>query len=314
MQILNTADNLNIHNSIITLGKFDGNHIGHQLLFKTAVELKKADNTVIVFTFSVPPATVIHEEESSSLRTILTHEERHLQTYPEGVDYVIEFPFNEQTRSMSPETFVEEILVKKLDVKAIVVGVDFCFGKNRAGNVSTLEELGKRFGFEVYPVEKVRCHVKGYTDTQEVSSTLIKQEIEKGNMEDVRKMLGRPFSMNGTVVHGKHLGSKMGFPTINFLVPEDKILPPNGVYATRVSIDGKNYMAITNIGLRPTFDDGTQRTVETNIFDFEGDLYGQNLTVDFYHFIRPERKFTSVEELSAEIDRNTKQVREYFDK
>ncbi|MBR3245640.1 MAG: bifunctional riboflavin kinase/FAD synthetase [Parasporobacterium sp.] len=312
MKILKETDNIQIKNSIVTLGKFDGNHIGHQRLFETAVSLKKPENTVIIFTFNVPPATVLKGDEQDAVRTILTHDERQLESYPEGVDLVIEFPFNEKTRSMSPEEFVEEILIRKLDVKKIVVGKDFCFGKNRSGNVETLKRLGIEKGFDVYPVEKVRCSLKDCDGLQEVSSSLIKKEILKGNLEDVSKMLGRPFSMTSEVVHGKHLGRKLGFPTINFLVPEDKIMPPNGVYAVRVHLDGKDLPAICNVGVRPTFDDGTARTVETNIFDFNQDLYGRTLRIDFYQFIRPEKKFDSPEELSAEVARNIDQVREFF--
>ena len=313
MKILTETDTIQIHNSIVTLGKFDGNHIGHQRLFEKAVSLKEPDSSVVVFTFNVPPATVLREDGEGAARTILTHEERQREQYPEGIDFVLEFPFNAQTRNMSPETFVEEILIHKLDVKKIVVGEDFCFGRNRGGNVETLKRLGLEKGFKVYPVKKVRCSVKGYDSPQEVSSSLIKQEILKGNLEDANKMLGRPFFMTSEVVHGKHLGRKLGFPTINFLVSEDKILPPDGVYAVKVCLDGKQLPGIANTGIRPTFDDGTVRTVETHIFDFDQDLYGRILRVDFYKFIRPEQKFSSPEELSAEVKRNIQEVREYFE-
>lgn len=310
MTVLSDLDSIQLNQTIVTLGKFDGNHIGHQLLFKTAVGLKSPGDQTVIFTFNVPPATVIREEEAENLRTILTHEERILAGYPEGIDHVIEFPFNENTRKMSPEAFVEEILVQKLHVKAVVVGVDFCFGRNRSGNVATLKALGERFGFRVFPVEKVRCLLPGAKEELEVSSTLIKQEIQKGNMENAKLLLGQPFFMIGEVLHGKHLGSKIGFPTINFKVPADKLLPPNGVYATKVHYEGRELCGITNVGNRPTFDDGPERTVETNIFDFSGNLYGQTLRLDFYQFIRPERKFSSAEELAEEIRRNVAQVRE----
>lgn len=312
MKIITEPEQIKIEKSIVTLGKFDGNHIGHQLLFQTAIARKQGDEKVVVFTFRVPPASVLRETEKDSLRSILTYEERIGQEWPEGIDYVIEFPFNEEIRRMSPEDFVRDILVGRLDVRGVVVGEDFHFGKDRAGNIETLRELGKLYDYSVIPVEKVKYRLKGEEVPREVSSTLIKEEIRKGNLEDVRAMLGRPFSMTGEVREGKRLGRRIGFPTINFSVPEDKILPPNGVYAARTVIEGKEWNSITNIGIRPTFDDGEDRTVETHIFGFRGDLYGKKLRVDLYHFIRPEKKFGSAEELKKEIADNKLAVEAYF--
>ena len=312
MKILTDIDTLKLHNSIVTLGKFDGNHIGHQRLFDTAVSLKQDGDLVVIFTFSVPPAAVIGQEEKNEIRTIQTHGERQQQIYPEGVDVVVEFPFNEKTRNMSPEDFVKEILVDKLDVKMIVVGVDFRFGKDRAGNVEMLQRLGEHYGFNVVPVEKVRYQISGEEKEQEVSSTLIKQEILKGNMEDVHEMLGCPFSITGKVLYGKQYGRTIGFPTINLAAPDDKILPPNGVYATKVCFDERILPSITNVGIRPTFDDGEDRTVETHILAFHEDIYGKTVRVDFYKYIRPERKFSSGTELMEEIQKNVQTVRTYF--
>lgn len=313
MKLITDIENIQLNHTIITLGKFDGNHIGHQLLFETAVNRKEAGDSVVIFTFSVPPAKVLGKDPTQSLRTIQTHGERKYQHYPDGIDYVIEFPFNEKTRSMSPEQFVKNVLVDKLGVKTIVVGEDFRFGKDRAGSVDTLSEMGKTYGFEVIALKKVTYHVKDKDDAQEVSSTLIKEEIQKGNMEDVNAMLGCPFAVTGEVLHGKHYGRTIGFPTINLSVPEDKIMPPNGVYATKVCFDGRTLPSITNVGVRPTFDDGEQRTVETNIFDFNEDIYGKIVRVDFYKFIRPERKFASGQELMEEIQRNVIEVKVYFE-
>lgn len=311
MKLITDIDNLHLKNSIVTLGKFDGNHIGHQLLFDTAIGLKKSGYCTVVFTFDVSPAKVV-EKSSNDSRSILTHNERHFQKYKEGIDYVVEFPFNKQTMAMSPEEFVKSILVEKLDVKIIVVGEDFCFGKNRSGNVKTLTELGNKFGFTVNALKKVTYRPKDSDVPKEVSSTLIKEEIMKGNMEDVNIMLGSPFTMVSEVVQGKRLGREIGFPTINFAAPDEKILPPNGVYATKTKINGKIYDSITNVGDRPTFDDGEFRNVETNIFDFNEDAYGEIAEVMFYRFIRPEKKFTSPDELMEEIGRNKEEVKRYF--
>ena len=309
MKIISDLNHLKIEHSIITIGKFDGNHIGHQLLFDTVRKLKEDGDSTVVLTFSIPPAKITG---SDAVRTIQTHNERYFTSDFSGIDYVIEFPFNKHTMSMEPEAFVREILVEKLGAKSIVVGEDFCFGKDRKGNVKVLSELGKRFGFSVHALKKVAFQPEDFDAPVEVSSTLIKEEILRGNMEDVRKMLGKPFSMTAEILHGKHLGSTIGFPTINFAAPSDKILPPNGVYATRTIIDGQAYDSITNVGSRPTFDDGEFRTVETNIFDFNQDVYGKTARVDFYRFIRPERKFDSPKDLMEEIGRNVVTVKAFF--
>lgn len=293
------------HNSIVTLGKFDGNHIGHQLLFNTTIDLKKQKSgyKAVIFTFDVHVSKVINNE---NVQTIFSHEEKTFKEYEDNIDYVVEFPFNNETKNMSPESFVKDILVDKLDTKDIVVGVDFCFGKDRKGNVSLLKEYGKKYNFNIHALNKVKYN------NNEVSSTLIKQELVKGNLEDVNIMLGNPFSIKGNVLHGKHFGHTIGFPTVNFIVPDEKIMPPNGVYATKTIIGEKEYLSITNVGTRPTFDDGDKRTVETNIFDFDDDIYGQNVEVRFYKYIRPEKKFEDIDKLKSEIEKNAQYVREIF--
>ena len=312
MKIISDLENVKLKNAIITIGKFDGNHIGHQLLFDTIRKLKRDGDCTVVFTFNIPPAVMTESGQADTVRTIQTHDERYFSEDFAGIDYVVEFPFNKHTMAMEPEAFVKEVLVEKLGAKSIVVGEDFCFGKDRKGNVDVLRELGTRFGFTVHALKKIAFQPEDFERPVEVSSTLIKEEILRGNMEDVRKMLGKPFSMTGEILHGKHVGSTIGFPTINFAAPAEKILPPNGVYATKTTIDGQKYNSITNVGKRPTFDDGEFRTVETNIFDFNEDVYGKTARVDFYRFIRPERKFASPEELMEEIDQNVQEVAAYF--
>ena len=311
MDIIRDIDSLKLKNTIVTLGKFDGNHLGHTLLFDTAIRLKMPGMKTVIFTFDIHPAAVIRDDV---LRTIQTQGEKEQYHYPDGIDYVVEFPFNKETMSMEPETFIRDILVDKLDVKVIVVGRDFCFGKNRSGNVQTLLSLGEKYGFTVNALEKLKFKPSDKSEFVEISSTLIKEEILNGNMEDVWKMLGRPFCITGEVLHGKHLGSQIGFPTINMMVPDDKILPPDGVYATKTRIEGEEYLSITNVGRRPTFEDGDFRTIETNLFDFDGDLYGKTAAVDFYRFIRPEKKFADVSELTQEIAANKLAVLAYFHK
>lgn len=301
-----TTDDFNLENTIVTLGKFDGNHIGHRSLFAKAKEIKAESKGLlktVVFTFDINPHALT---ENTYTDNIYTGAERAFIEENEGIDCILVWPFNEANRSMSPESFIRDVLVGRLGAKYIVVGEDFRFGKDRGGSVETLRAFGSELGFRVIALPKVKY--KG----EEVSSSRIKKEIAAGNLEDANFMLGGPFAVTGLVVPGKHLGHKIGFPTINFQVPEGKVLPPNGVYATKTYIEGKEYLSASNIGVRPSVSEGSARNVETNIMDFSGDVYGQQARVEFYKFIRPERKFDSLAALSAEIEKNKVQIRDYF--
>ena len=317
MKQIKDINHIRLDNTVITLGKFDGCHIGHRKLFERAVQLKENGLSAVIFTFSIHPSKVLSapaDKTSDSMRLILTEEEQIEELYPEGIDYLVRFPFNKETKTMEPEKFVKEILVEKFGVKDIVCGTDFRFGKDRKGTPETLKQLGRSLGFDVHVVEKVTVKPEGFPDEVEVSSSLIKHEILKGHMENVQMMLGRPFFVRGIVRHGKHLGNTIGFPTINQTAPEDKILPPDGVYATRTRIGGELFDSITNVGVRPTFDDGVKRNVETNLFGFDRDVYGQTADVFFYRYIRPEKRFGNIMELKEEIESNKKEVTAFFRK
>ena len=312
MKVINDLNDIKLNNTIVTLGKFDGNHIGHRLLFDTAVRLKTGDLKTVIFTFDTHPGNILNENRDP-VKIIETNAEREFDIIPEGIDYIIRFPFDRNTMSMSPEQFVSEILVGKLGVKIIIAGTDFRFGKNRSGDIATLKSLGEKYGFRTEVMKKVHADLDGYDVPVEVSSTLIKEEIRKGHMENVTRMLGEPFFITGKVVHGKHLGTGIGFPTVNMIAPADKIMPLNGVYATLTNVDGKEYHSMTNIGSRPTFDDGDHISVETYIFDFNREIYGETVKVKFCHFMRPEQKFGSVEELKEALVRDMDDIRNYFE-
>lgn len=344
MKRIDQPESVKLHNTIVILGKFDGFHLGHQKLLQEAIRLKTehaAASTedpwhVVIFTFDIYPGRVLgtnhqgpfeipegnernDERKDQELRqkvwTIQTRSERFLDDIPDDVDYLIEFPFNQKTMSMEPEQFVKNVLVDQMGVRRIVCGSDFRFGKDRKGSVQTLQELGEQFAFEVSVVPKVTIRFEDSEDAkaQEISSTLIKEEIQKGHMEHVTAMLGRPFCITGKVVKGKQLGRTIGFPTANQLVPDRKILPPDGVYATRIRIhDAENraeyrdceepaWRGVTNLGRRPTVNDGEHRTVETFLFDFTGDLYDKEISVEFLHFLRPEQKFETVQKLQEQM-------------
>ena len=299
MRYIDDISKIKLNNTVVTIGKFDGNHVGHQLLFKTALELKEYAMDSVILSFDDRIFDL-----SNDKRNIFSESEKNSNDIYEKFDYLIRLDFNE-IKDMYPEEFVEKILVKKLGVKKIVVGNDFCFGKDRMGDIRTLYDLGEIFKYEVFALEKIRY------DGVDVSSTRIKDEILKGNFFKVNQMLGKPFSITGEIVKGKQIGKTIGFPTINVDYDEKKILPPDGGYATIVVIDGERFQSITNIGKNPTVN-GEKRTVEAHIFDFDKDVYGKTAKIEFYKYLRPEEKFDSLEELKKEIEKNKQEVIEYF--
>ena len=303
MEYITGKKDFKLDNTIVTIGKFDCFHRGHQLLFKIASVMKQPEMTQVIFSFASNPSDVVNNVVG---RHIVSANERHYQAVKNGVDIFIEYPFDDDTRNMTPDEFAKDVLAGKLGAKAVVAGDDFRFGKDRAGDTDTLKELGKKYGFEVRIVNRISY--KGNI----ISSTYIREELLKGNLKDVEEMLGRPFTMSGTIGSGHHIGTGMGIPTINFSVPEDKLLPPDGVYATKTHIGVNFYTSITNIGVRPTFYEDGERFVETNILDFNGDIYGRKAVVSFHRFIRPEKRFAGKEELAAQIRKDIEEAREYF--
>ena len=213
--------------------------------------------------------------------------------------------FTPEFAAQSPEDFVKKFLVDEMAIRYLVVGEDFRFGKDRSGNVDTLKELGKKYDFRVEVVEKLKM------DGEVVSSSRIRRLLDVGKVSQAATLLGYSFSMSGTVESGKKLGRTMGFPTVNLKVEESKYIPGHGVYASNVYISDKNgmdseevkiYRGITNIGIRPTIDDGDQITIETFIYDFSEDIYGADIKVEPVAFIRPEKKFDSIDDLTKQIE------------
>ena len=288
------SDTLNFwipEESAVTLGKFDGIHKGHQKLMKKVAEKKEQGLKSVAFTFGQMPGTVL----CGKGRTILTRSERmkHLESL--GIDYMVECPFVPEIIQMEPERFIEEILVKQLHVKYIAVGPDFRYGHNRRGDVKLLKKLADLYGYEVEVFEK-EC-----LEDKIISSTYVRHMLETGEMETVQKLLGYPYYVSGSVVHGHAIGRKIGIPTINLIPDDEKMLPPNGVYLTKTVIDREHYFGITNIGVKPTISGEEAKGIETHLFDYEGDLYGRELIVEFFAFERAERKFESLVDLQAQL-------------
>ncbi len=280
--------------TVITLGKFDGIHRGHQKLFSHVRQLARERNLEqLVFTFDVSPQVKLGKSEYSFL---MTNAEKRILSERFGMDVLLECPFTENIRSMEPEEFVRVILCDLLRAKAVVIGDDFRFGKRRAGDAALLWELSEKYGYSVDVIPKIRDEETG----REISSTYVKEELALGHMQKVNTLLGYDYFISGEVVSGMHLGTGFGFPTINILPVKGKMLPPNGVYASVTELDGKQFDSITNIGVKPTVDGGTLG-IETFILDFSGDLYGKKVSVQLLEFERPEKKFESVEALKSQV-------------
>lgn len=280
--------------SAVTLGKFDGVHRGHQKLMRHIKSLETEDVKSVCFALN-----------GHRKNLILTEEEQRSVVERMGISYFIECPFVPEISGMAPEQFVKEILVDRLHAKYIAVGTDFRFGYKRAGDAQFLKRLESCYGFRVDILEKERY------GEREISSTYIREALEQGDMELAAELLGRPFSVSGKVMHGRHFGRTLGMPTVNLVPPEEKLLPPNGVYASRTWIRDVSYPGVTNIGYKPTVG-GDFRGVETYLFDVDMDLYGVDIVTELYCFERPEQKFSSAEELKAQMHRDISFGKEYF--
>lgn len=303
MKIINDTLDFRIpEESAITLGKFDGIHKGHQKLMKMILSKREQGLKSVVFTFGQMPGTVFYGKG----RTILTRVERQTHLEMMGIDYMIECPFVPQIIQMEPERFIEEILVKQLKAKYIAVGPDFRFGHNRKGDCRLLKKLAPVYGYEVEVFEKERLYDKV------ISSTYVRHMLETGEMEMVQKLLGYPYYVAGTVVHGHAIGRTIGIPTINLIPDDEKMLPPNGVYLTKTIFDHNEYFGITNIGVKPTISGEEAKGIETHLFDFDGDLYDRELIVEFYAFKRPERRFESLEDLQGQLAEDVLWGREFI--
>lgn len=292
MEYINKPD-FRLENTAVALGKFEGIHRGHQLLLDEIQKQKENGLKSVVFTFDMPPKSVLAGDPV--YRQIYTKAERRRYLERQQIDILIEHPFTKEFASLSPEDFIREVLIKKAGAKVVVVGTDFHFGKKRSGDTSHLKALEEALGYRLIVLHKL-CDAEG-----DISSTRIRALLEKGNMERAGELLGRPYSVCGPVVHGKELGRTIQIPTINQIVPEHKLIPPNGVYVSRVQIGEKQYYGITNIGVKPTVEDNAVQGVETHIFDFDQNVYGQEIEVELLHYRRPEMKFTSVEKLKSQM-------------
>ena len=293
MIIYNTDDFIIEEPTAVTLGNFDGIHLGHQKLIETIKNNDKGLKTVV---FSFYPHPVAFFGHKGKFQTMLDQREKCFVLGNMDIDYLVQYPFTAEFSSLSPEEFVD-FIVKKVNCKMLVVGENYNFGKGRAGNYETLKRLGANYGIEVIAIPSLT-----YRDMR-VSSTRIRGLIDCGRLNDVIPMLKKPYFIINKVVEGNKRGRQMNFPTINLIPPDEKLLPADGVYVSLVNVRGTVYRGITNVGYNPTFDSDI-RTVETNIINFDEDIYGEEVLVGFYDWIRTEQKFSNMDELKDQLGRD----------
>jgi len=275
----------------VAIGKFDGVHLGHKRLLQEILEKKKSGLAACVFTFDPPPAVLFGGE----LSEITTKEEKRIFFERMGVDYLIEFPMTHETAAIKPEIFAEEILANRLQARFIAAGTDLSFGDKGAGDAELLRRLAPELNFELKTIEKV-C-IEGV----EVNSTYIRELLKQGQMEQVEAFLGTPYTIIGKVVHGNKIGRTIGFPTVNVLPEKNKLLPPKGVYYSRVCCKGKVYSSISNVGYKPTVSSEKVMGVESYLYDFDEEIYEEEVEIYLHSFKRAEQQFTDVEELKKQL-------------
>ena len=310
MRIFEGLENVGqIKNPVVTIGTFDGVHIGHQKIIQQLIlEAKKIDGESVLITFHPHPRLVLFPD-NHNLQLLQTQAEK-LQTLAEnGLENVIILPFSKEFAQLSALDFVQTILYKSLIARKIIIGYDHQFGNDRKGNIDFLKAHAEEFNFEVIeiPAEEI--------NEVNVSSTKIRTALQDGSTEIATTYLNKPFELSGTVIKGEELGRTIGFPTANLeLNDSTKLIPANGVYAVRVLLhrDEKRYNGMMNIGFRPTVSEGLKQSIEINIFDFQGDLYDSHLKVSLYKRIRKEKKFVNLASLKSQLSKDEAVIRSYF--
>ncbi|MBR1771765.1 MAG: riboflavin biosynthesis protein RibF [Lachnospiraceae bacterium] len=301
MEIIRSTTDFQLNkDTAVAIGKFDGIHVGHRALLQEILEQKQNGLSACVFTFDPTPAVLFGQSDG---RELSTREEKRLCFEQMGVDILIEYPLTFETAAIEPELFVREYLMKRMRARFVAAGEDVSFGRYGAGNAALLRQMGE---YTLRIIEKI-C-----VDCAEVSSTRIRGLVEQGHMEEAERLLGAPYTVCGTVVQGNRIGRTIGFPTVNLLPPAQKLLPPNGVYRSRVRLaNGRVYKAISNVGCKPTVTDAQVMGLESYLYGFDEELYGADIAVELLDFQRPERKFAGLDALREQLQRDIANERPY---
>ena len=305
MKIFHGTENANILKpTVLTLGVFDGLHLGHQRIMQTVVERAKVTDSVpTAITFDPHPRAVLHPESAPPMLQTLDQRLANFEVL--GIEQAIVIHFNKDFAAVAAEDFLHDIIHDRLHAREVYLGKGFAFGKDRGGDIELLRKMSSELGFFADEVPEVQLRGR------RISSSAIRKLLAEGRTNLARRMLGRPYGVEGVIIRGNRRGHTIGFPTAN-LKPHNRVIPKFGVYATATLVDEVWRRSITNIGVRPTFENAADPSIESYIFDFDGDLYGDVLRVRFLHRIRDERKFNGVEELKAQIQKDTHRALNYF--
>ena len=289
---------------VISLGMYDGVHRGHEKIIHTLKRIAEEKNySSGIFSFWPHPRRVINPEYELKLLTDIEEKIEILEK--KGLDFLFLQKFDENFKNLDAEDFVEQILVNKINVKHVIIGKNHCFGKDRRGDFSLLEKLGKRWGFVVEELDLILL------EGQNISSTKIREALQSGDVNKANDMLGYYYSISGEVVHGKKIGRTIGFPTANIFVDDMKLLPKKGAYIVEVWLKNQQYKGMLSIGTNPTVG-GNKLSVEVNILNFKGDIYGERLTLKFRYFLHEEIKFENLEKLIERLKQDKKITEDFF--
>ncbi|EKB50705.1 bifunctional riboflavin kinase/FAD synthetase [Cecembia lonarensis] len=287
-----------VNNPVVTSGTFDGVHLGHQKILKRIRTIAdEIGGETILITFWPHPRLVLYPNEHN-LRLLTTFEEKTKLLKDFGIDHLLTIPFTKEFAALSSAEFIQQILVDTIKTRKLVIGYDHRFGKNREGGFDYLKANMHHFGFELEEISREDV------DNVGVSSTKIRKALEEGKVEVANEYLGRPYELNGIIIKGQQLGRAIGFPTANIHIPHDyKLIPCDGAYAVTANVEGETHQGMLNIGNRPTVN-GNSQTIEVNLFDFDGDLYDKRIAVQLKAYLRPEVKFSDLDELKGQLQQD----------
>ncbi|MBW8332835.1 MAG: bifunctional riboflavin kinase/FAD synthetase [Prolixibacteraceae bacterium] len=310
MKIHRNLNSFQAQNPVLTIGTFDGVHLGHRKIIARLHDLAKTINgESVIFTFDPHPRKVVAPGETT-LRLLTTLEEKIVLFEQSGIDHLIIYPFTPEFSKLTYEEFVEQVLVGKIHTKFLVVGYDHKFGKNRQGDFEFLKKCADRHEFQIEKLDVLLMNESN------ISSTKIREAIQQGDFETANAFLGYPFTLHGTVVEGQKLGRKIQFPTANIQASDpDKIIPGYGVYAVEITVKNQTFRGMLNIGSRPTVNNNADnRSIEVHIFDFESDIYGEPIELVFFKKLREEQKFLSIDALKEQLVKDKTDTIAFFRK
>ncbi|MFD0751473.1 bifunctional riboflavin kinase/FAD synthetase [Mucilaginibacter calamicampi] len=307
MKIYHNIDEFKpVNNAVVTIGTFDGVHVGHRKIIAQIKELAQASGgETVILTFFPHPRMILHPEDES-IKLISTINEKAELLEQLGVDHLIITPFSRDFSNQTPEDYIRDVLVNKIGTRKIVIGYDHHFGKDRKGGLADLLKLSPVFGYEVIEIPEQDI------DDVAVSSTRIREALKEGNFELANACLGYPFFLTGKVMRGDRIGTQIGFPTANIAIEEKyKLIPGDGIFAVKVLVKDQTHTGMAYIGTRPTVN-GSTRNIEVNLFDFDEEIYKQPIRMEFHHFVRGDMKLNGLDELKARIAQDKEEILAYF--